>query len=170
VEVCFLRCHNAVGIQKAINRYYNTQVAVALDSRSVRLKRPKNRSMIEFLAEVQEIDMNYQPKNKIIINERTGTIVAGVGITLKPVLLTHGDITIKVVEQDTLTPPSGSMQVDSDMAIGMNENEIYTKAGTTTVANLVRSLQKLGATPKDIISILEAMKTAGSISADLEVM
>jgi flagellar P-ring protein precursor FlgI len=161
---------NSVAIQKAINGYYNTQVAVALDSRSVRLKRPQNRSMIEFLAEVQEIDMNYKPKNKIIINERTGTIVAGVGIKLKPVLLTHGDITIKVVEQDTLTPPKGSLQVDNDMAIGMNENEIYTKAGTTTVANLVRSLQKLGATPKDIISILEAMKTAGSISADLEVM
>jgi flagellar P-ring protein FlgI len=161
---------NAVAVQKAINNYYNSQVAVAMDSRSIKLKRPENRSMIEFLAEVQEIDMDYEPRNRIVINERTGTIVAGVDIQLKPIILTHGDITIKVVEQKELSNPNGAMKVDDNMVIGLNENEVYTKEGTTTVANLVRSLQKLGATPKDIISILEAMKSAGSISADLKVM
>ena len=161
---------NAVAVQKAINAFYNTQVAVATDSRSVKLKRPKNRSMIEFLAEVKEIDMNYIPKNRIIINERTGTIVAGVDIELKPIILTHGDITIKIVEQVDINAPDGAMVVDKNLVIGLNENEIYTKKGTTTVANLVRSLQKLGATPKDIISILEAMKSAGSIAADIKVM
>ena len=161
---------NAVAVQKAINSFYSTQVAVATDSRSVKLKCPKNRSMIEFLAEVQDIDMNYKPKNKIIINERTGTIVAGVDIQLKPIILTHGDITIKIVEQQNVSAPTGSMAVDKNLVIGLNEDEIYTKKGTTTVANLVRSLQKMGASPKDIISILEAMKTAGSIVADLEVM
>lgn len=161
---------NAVCIQKAINKYYHTQVAVAMDSRTIKIKCPQNRSMIEFLAEVQEIDTNYQPKEKIIINERTGTIVAGVNIELKPVVLTHGDITIKIVEQNKLSKPEGSMSVDNNLVIGLNENEIYTKKGTTTVANLVRSLQKLGASPKDIISILEAMKSAGSISAELKVI
>jgi flagellar P-ring protein precursor FlgI len=126
--------------------------------------------MIEFLAEVQEIDMNYQPKSRIVINERTGTIVAGVEIAIKPIILTHGDITIKIVEGKTAAQPSGAMVVDKNLVIGLNENEIYTTEGTTTVANLVRSLQKLGATPKDIISILEAMKSAGSISADLKVI
>ena len=161
---------NAVSIQKAINNFYNTQVAVAMDSRSIKLKRPANRSMIEFLAEVQDIDMNYQPKSRIVINERTGTIVAGVEIAIKPIILTHGDITIKIVEGKTAAQPSGAMVVDKNLVIGLNENEIYTTEGTTTVANLVRSLQKLGATPKDIISILEAMKSAGSISADLKVI
>jgi flagellar P-ring protein precursor FlgI len=157
-------------VQKAINAYYNTQVAVAMDSRSIKLKRPQNRSMIEFLAEIQNIDMDYKPKNKIIINEKTGTIVAGVDIALNPIILTHGDITIKIVEENTPSQPAGSMVVDNDLVIGMNEDELYTKKGTTTVANLVRSLQKLGATPKDIISILEAMKSAGSISAELKVI
>jgi flagellar P-ring protein precursor FlgI len=161
---------NAVAVQKAVNAFYNTQIAVATDSRSVKLKRPKNRSMIEFLAEVQDIDMDYKPKNRIIINERTGTIVAGVDIELKPIILTHGDITIKIVEQVDMGSPKGAMIVDKNLVIGLNENEVYTKKGTTTVANLVRSLQKLGATPKDIISILEAMKSAGSIAADLKVM
>ena len=126
--------------------------------------------MIEFLAEVQDIDMDYNPKNKIVINERTGTIVAGVEILIKPIILTHGDITIKIVESDVASRPDGSMVVDDNLVIGLNENEVYTTKGTTTVANLVRSLQKLGASPKDIISILEAIKSSGSISADLEVL
>ncbi len=64
----------------------------------------------------------------------------------------------------------GSIKIDKDLVIGLNKNEIYPKEGTTTVANLVRSLQNMGASPKDIISILEAMKSAGSIVADLVVM
>lgn len=161
---------NAIAVQKALNAFYNTQVAVALDSRTIRLKKPQNKSMIEFLAEVQHVDIDYNQKSKIIINERTGTIIAGVGIQVKPIVMTHGDITIKIKEQLEMSQPAGSVMVDEDMVIGLNENELYTKEGTTTVANLVRSLQKLGATPKDIISILEAMKSAGSISADLEVI
>jgi len=161
---------NSVAIQKAINSVYNTQVAVAMDPRTIKLKKPKNRSMIEFLAEVQDIEMDYKPKSKIIINERTGTIIAGVDIAIKPIVLTHGDITIKIKEQNSASQPSGAMVVDNDLVIGLNENEVYTSKGTTTVANLVRSLQKLGATPKDIISILEAMKSAGSISAELKVI
>ena len=161
---------NSVSIQKSINRFYNTQIAVAMDPRTIKLKKPDNKSMIEFLAEVQDIDMNYTPKKRIIINERTGTVIAGVGIEIKPIVMTHGDITIKIKEQDNISAPEGSMGVDIDLVIGLNENEIYTKKGTTTVANLVRSLQKLGATPKDIISILETMKSAGSIAAELEVI
>ena len=161
---------NSVAIQKAINNFYNTQVAVAMDPRTIKLKRPQNRSMIEFLAEIQDIDMIYKPKNRIIINERTGTIIAGVNIEVKPIVLTHGDITIKILEEDTPSNPDGSIAVDEDLIIGLNQNELYTKTGTTTVANIVRSLQKLGATPKDIIAILEAMKSAGSISAELQII
>ncbi len=161
---------NSVGVQKAINAFYNTQVAVAMDPRTIKLKRPDNKSMIEFLAEVQDIEMDFNIKNRIIINERTGTIIAGVGIIIKPIVMTHGDITIKINESPTIKQPEGSVVIDNDLIIGLNENELYTKEGTTTVANLVRSLQKLGATPKDIISILEAMKSAGSITAELKVI
>ena len=161
---------NAVSVQKAINSFYATQVAVAIDPRTIKLKRPENKTMIEFLSEVQDVQMDYNAKPKIVINERTGTIVAGVDIEIKPIVLTQGDITIKIKEQETPDKPSGSMVVDKDIVIGLNENELYARKGATTVANLVRSLQKLGATPKDIISILESMKSAGSIAADLEII
>lgn len=161
---------NAISIQNLLNELYSMQVAVAKDSRSIELKKPQNKTMIEFIAEIQNLEMKFETKERIVINERTGTIVSGVGITVKPIVMTHGGITIKVLEQDAPSKPAGSMSVDEDMVIGVNENEIYTKKGTTTVANLVRSLQKLGASPKDIISILEAMKSAGSISADLKLI
>lgn len=161
---------NSVSIQKTLNSFYSTEVAVAMDSRTVKLKKPQNKTMIEFLAEVQGLDMEYDVQDKIVINERTGTIVSGVDISIKPIMMTHGDITIKITEQENVAKPAGSMVVDNNMIIGLNENELYTKTGTTTVANLVRSLQKLGATPKDIISILEAMKSAGSISAELKLI
>ncbi len=161
---------NAISIQKALNRFFSTQVAVAIDPRTVKLKRPENKSMIEFLAEIQDIDINYTPIQKIVISEKTGTIVAGVDIEVKPIVLTKGDITIKIKEQQEPQKPKGSVTIDNEMVVGLNENELYIKKGSATVANLVRSLKKLGATPKDIISILEAMKSAGSISADLEVI
>jgi len=161
---------NAVAVQNAVNGHYQTQVAVAVDPRTIRLKRPGNRSMVEFLAEVQGMDVDYVPESKIVINERTGTIVAGIDILVKPVVVTHGDITIKILEQAQIARPEGSVVIDKNLAIGLNENEVYTAEGTTTVANIARSLQKLGATPKDIIAILEAMKSAGAIAAELEVI
>ncbi len=161
---------NAIGVQNAINKAYSTNVAMALDPRTIKLKRPANRSMIEFLAKIQELDISYKPTQRIIINERTGTIVAGVDIEIRPIVITHGDITIKIKESIPTNVPDGSVLVDNDLVIGLNENEIYTNKGTTTVANITRSLQKLGATPKDIISILEAMKSAGAIAADLDII
>lgn len=161
---------NAINIQNVLNNRFKSQVAVAIDSRTIRLKCPKNLSMVEFLADVENTNINYQPNSKIIINERTGTIVAGVGIEVMPVVITQGSITIKIHEEDNVVVPSGGMGVDKNLALGLNQDEVYTKRGTTTVANVVRALQKLGATPKDTISILEAMKSAGAISAQLQVI
>ncbi|MFY9142089.1 flagellar basal body P-ring protein FlgI [Sulfuricurvum sp.] len=161
---------NSVAIQKAINTKYHTNVATAIDPRTINLQLPKNKSMVEFLAEVQNLEINYAQESKIIINERTGTIVAGVDVEVQPVVITQGDLTVKILSQDTVSKPAGSVSMDKSLVIGLNENEVYTEKGTTTVANIARSLQKLGATPKEMISIFQAMKSAGAISVDLEVI
>jgi len=160
---------NAVNLQNAINGIYHMQVAVALDPKSLKLKRPENRSMVEFLAEVQELDINYIPLERIVINERTGTVVAGVNIEVSPIVITHGDITIKI-EEDAQAGPGNNLVLDQEITIGLEDNRLLAKKGSSTVANIARSLQKLGATPKDIISILETMKMAGAIQAELEVI
>ncbi len=161
---------NAVAIQNAINSKYSTRVATAIDPRTINLNLPQNKSMVEFMAEVQNIDIRYAQDAKVVINERTGTIVAGIDVEVKPVVITQGDITVKVLAQETVSNPAGSVAMDKSLVIGLNENEIYTERGTTTVANIARSLQKLGASPKEMIEILQAMKSAGAISVDLEVI
>lgn len=161
---------NSIAIQNVINAKYHAKVATAVDPRTIQLQLPKNKSMVEFLAEVQSLNIDYAQDQKIIINERTGTIVAGVDVEVKPVVITQGDMTIKILAQDEVSKPAGSVAMDKSLVIGLNENEIFTEKGTTTVANIARSLQKMGATPKQMISILQAMKSAGAISVDLEVI
>ena len=164
---------NAVTIQKILNRYFKDRVAVAVDARTIRLHRPKNESMVEFLADVGELSIDYSTKPRIVIDERTGTIVSGVDIEVKPVMITHGDIVIKIDKRPTLpaiSKGSDAYNIGSGTQIQPTDETVITRPGATTVANIARALKKLGAAPKDIISILEAMKKAGAIYADLEVI
>jgi len=161
---------NALAIQKSINARYKNDIASAIDSRTIMLKRPKDTTTVAFIAEVENLSIDYNQEQKIIINERTGTIIAGVDVEVKPVVITQGEITVKILAENSISKPNGSVVMDKNLAIGLNENEIYTKNGTTTVANIARSLQKLGATPKAMISIFEAMKSAGAITCELEVI
>ena len=164
---------NAINIQKILNRYFKERVAVAVDARTIRLYRPKNETMVEFLAEVGELSIDYSMKPRIVIDERTGTIVSGVDIEVKPVMITHGDIVIKIDKEPslpTIKEASDAYNIGKGTQVQPTNGAIVTRPGATTVANIARALKKLGATPKDIISILEAMKKAGAIYADLEVI
>jgi flagellar P-ring protein precursor FlgI len=162
---------NAIAIQKTLNSYYKTEVAVATDPKTIKLKKPSNISMIEFLAQIENLDVEYKIDKKIIINERTGTIIAGIDIAVMPVVISHGEITIKIEEQAALQDPDEqNILLDENVLIGLQDQRVKVKNGGNTVANIARSLKKLGATPKDIIAILESMKEAGAISADLEII
>lgn len=161
---------NAAAIQNIINNKYDENTSRAIDARTIMINRPKNKSMVAFIAEVENLSFDFTHEQKIIINERTGTIIAGVDIEIKPVVVTQGEITVKILAQDAISKPNGSVEMDKNLVIGLNENEVYTQKGTTTVANIARSLQKLGASPKAMISIFQAMKSAGAISCELEVI
>ncbi len=161
---------NAMAIQNSINNKFTENTSRAIDSRTIMVNRPKNKSMVGFIADIESLSFDFEQKQKIIINERTGTIVAGVDIEIKPVVVTQGEITVKILAQNEVSKPAGSVAMDNSLVIGLNENEVYTQKGTTTVANIARSLQKLGATPKMMISIFQAIKSAGAISCELEVI
>ncbi|ANV98382.1 flagellar biosynthesis protein FlgI [Helicobacter enhydrae] len=159
---------NAIRVQKVLNRVFGEGVARAVDSRTIKINKPKDLSMIEFLALVQEVEVEYSTREKIIVDERSGTIIAGVGITIEPIVVTHGAITIKIT-QEKLNDPKASDVGDGTM-ISSAQNIISTNGKKPTVSSVVRALQKMGATPKNIISILSAMKQSGAISADLEIV
>lgn len=159
---------NAIRVQKVLNRVFGEGIAKAVDSRTIQLRKPEKLSMIEFLALVQEVEVDYSMREKVVIDERSGTIIAGVGITIEPIVITHGDITIKITQED-LNDPKATDIGDGTM-ISSAQNMISTSGKKPTVSSIVRALQKMGAGPKSIISILSAMKQSGAISADLEIV
>lgn len=159
---------NAIKVQKVLNSVFGENVAKAVDSRTIKVSKPQNLSMIEFLALVQEVEVNYSMKEKIIVDERSGTIIAGVGITIEPIVITHGGLTIKITEEKLEDPKA--VELGGGLSLNANQGIISTNGKKPTISNVVRALQKMGATPKNIISILSAMKQSGAISADLEIV
>lgn len=164
---------NALQIQNAINNSFGANIAFAEDSRTLKLAKPVNMSAVEFIARVQEIAVNAQKESKIIIDEKTGTVVAGADIRIDPVVITHGDITIKVRSAGDKEPEvDGKNVIDLGdyTKVGLTSNVVMAPNSEMTLSTLMRALQKLGAKPRDIISIIEAMKSAGAIKADLEII
>jgi len=161
----------AIAIQEGLNKSFGEEVAVAIDPRTIKLKKPESMSMVEFLADTLEIDVAYEKAERIVIDERTGTVVAGVNIKVDPIVITHGEITLKIEPSNTL-PKADANNVDmkDGVVIGVNNNTLNIKRGNVTIANITRALQKLGAVPKDIISIIEAIKRAGAIRAEVEII
>lgn len=164
---------NALKIQDTINKQIGAGIAFAEDSRTLKLLKPEKLSMVEFLAKVQDITIDAQKENKIIIDEKTGTVVAGADVRIEPVVITHGDITIKVRAAGTKEPDAdGKTVVDigDEAKVGLSSNIVSAGSGQMTLSTLMRALQRLGAKPRDVISIIEAMKSAGAIRADLEII
>lgn len=162
---------NAISIQNVLNKFYDQRVAEAIDPRTIELRKPENMSMVEFLATAQELDIDYSQTDRIVINERTGTVVAGVNISISPVMITHKDITIKIQSVDELSQEGdNTLRLGEETSIGADQNLVETTKEGTTVANIARSLRRMGAGPTDIIAIFEAMKQSGAIQADLEVL
>lgn len=159
---------NVIRVQKTLNQVFGEGIARAIDSKTIKINKPSHLSMVEFLALVQEVEIDYSAREKIIIDERSGTIIAGVGITIEPIVITHGEITIKIT-QDALNDPK-STDLGDQTTLSVTQNMISTNGKKPTVSNIVRALQKMGANPKNIISILSAMKKSGAISADLEIV
>lgn len=162
--------NTANNIELVLNNVFGSDVAKAIDSRTIKLEKPSEMGSVEFMARVMEADIAYKPQSKIIINERTGTIIAGVDVEVEPILISHKDITIKIDPNNKA--PLGENEVDmkDGGVIDPTSNTLRLKGPKTTVANLARLLNKLGASPQDIIAIIENLKHAGAISAALEVI
>ena len=159
-------------LQDAINTRFSNS-ALAIDPRTLQIQKPENMSMVEFMAAVLELDVDYSAEQKVVIDERTGTVVSGVGVKVEPTIISHGGITLKI-EPNTYAP-AGDAPAPNVLDIGDNTsinagNNTLNVGTDTTVANVARALNKLGASPKDIIAILENLKRAGAIHANLEVI
>ncbi len=161
----------ATKIQQKLNSSFQTGVAVAIDPRTIELRRPLHLSMVEFLARVNETDISYLGADKVVIDQQSGTIVAGLSVLVEPVVVSHGDLTLKIMPTNTL-PKSDAQNIryGDETSISVNNNIVSMKKGRVTVANIARVLQKLGAKPSDIIFVMQTIKRAGGINAELEII
>ena len=159
-----------------INRELGRPAAHAVDSRRVDLEVAKGEDVPALLGRVEGIEVPVFPRAKVIVNERTGTVVIGGTVVLQPVSILHGGLSVNVVSQFEVSQPgplsSGTTQVVQQTRVEAQDkpvNRIELKQGAT-VDDLVRSLQTIGASARDVISILQGMKSAGALEAEIEVL
>jgi flagellar P-ring protein FlgI len=167
---------SAEAMATAINRDLGRSAAHVLDSRRVDLTVANGEEIPSLLARVESIEVPLYPRAKVIVNERTGTVVIGGTVVLQPVSILHGGLAVNVVSDFLVSQPngfsSGTTQVTQQTrvdALDKPVNRIELKQGAT-VDDLVRSLQTIGASARDVISILQAMKSAGALEAEIEVL
>ena len=168
--------HTAEGVASAINTELSRPVAHAVDSRRITLNVASTEDIPEILARVEAINVQVYPRARVVVNERTGTVVIGGDVCLQPVSILHGGLSVNVVTEFAVSQPNpyarGETQVIEQTSVQAHEavvNRIELKSGAT-VDELVQNLQRIGATARDVISILQAMKQAGALEAELEVL
>ncbi|NHA93660.1 flagellar basal body P-ring protein FlgI [Helicobacter pylori] len=160
---------NAIQVQNTLNKVFSNKVAIALDPKTIQITRPERLSMVEFLALVQEIPINYSAKNKIIVDEKSGTIVSGVDIIVHPIVVTSQDITLKITKEP-LNDSKNTQDLDNNMSLDTAHNTLSSNGKSITIAGVVKALQKIGVSAKGMVSILQALKKSGAISAEMEIL
>jgi flagellar P-ring protein precursor FlgI len=165
-------------VASAINTRFGGGVARALDGRTVDVRAPiEPNDRISFLAELEELPLeNSVPSAKVVINSRTGSIVLNQAVTLGPCAIAHGNLSVSISSTPIISQPgplsSGQTVVAEKANIEIRQEPgILIQVPTAPkLADVVRALNALGATPQDLLAILQAIKAAGALNAELEVI
>jgi flagellar P-ring protein precursor FlgI len=169
----------ATRVAERINEMLGGQVASALDAGSIHVRAPADadqRVSFMSLLENVEVDPGEAPA-RVVINSRTGTIVVGNHVTVEPVAVTHGSLTVVVTENTQVSQPGplgGQGQTvvtpQSNVDVQQEANRMWRFDGITTLDELVQAVNEVGAAPGDLMAILEALKQSGALRADLIVI
>lgn len=168
--------HTAERMASAIDKELGAERARAVDSRRVEVAVVSNEDVAGLLDRVESVQIQVYPRARVVVDERTGTVVIGGTVRLQPVTVLHGGLSVHVISQMQVSQPSalstGSTQVIQQTTVQAEDkpvNRIELKEGAT-VEDLVQELQRTGAGARDVISILQSMKEAGALEAELEVL
>jgi flagellar P-ring protein precursor FlgI len=165
-------------IAEVINKEFGKPIATALDSRRIDVDVAASGapSVPILISRVQNLSINFRSPAKVVVNERTGTIVMGGDVRLSPVSVIQGSLTIDIETKHVVVQPpplsNGNTEVVDETKTTVNDapaQSIQLEEGAN-VDELIKGLHAIGATSHDIISILQAIKAAGGLEADLEVI
>jgi flagellar P-ring protein precursor FlgI len=166
-------------IADVINKEFAKPVATAVDSRTVSVDYPGSGapSVPILISRVQSLSIHFQAPAKVVVNERTGTIVMGGSVTLSPVSVMHGSLSIQVETTYAVSQPlpfsnTGTTTPVANSTVAVKDLPAQTikLEDGANVDDLIRGLHAIGATSHDIVAILQAIKSAGGLQADLEII
>ncbi|QXO18044.1 flagellar basal body P-ring protein FlgI [Vibrio ostreae] len=159
----------------AVNQFLGPQMASAVDATSVKVRAPRDVSQrVAFLSAIENLEFNpADGAAKIIVNSRTGTIVVGQHVRLRPAAVTHGGMTVAIKEDLNVSQPNGlsagqtTVVPDSSIEVTEKQGKMFKLEPGVTLDDLVRAVNQVGAAPSDLMAILQALKQAGAIEGQL---
>jgi flagellar P-ring protein precursor FlgI len=162
----------------AISRNIPAVSAHAVDAGTVKLEvpSPQRSDMVALITQIENIDVNADTVAKVVVNERTGTIVIGEHVRISPVAVAHGSLTVQITEKPTVSQPlpfsQGTTQVVPQTSIQVQEGKghLAVVGGGVTIGQVIEGLNAIGATPRDLINILQSIKAAGAMEAELDLI
>ncbi len=128
----------------------------------------------ELMAELEALEVNPDIPTRVVVNERTGTVVLGDGVRIMPVAIAHGGLTVEVVETPRVSQPGafsqGNTEVVANSRIGAFESRAFlTRLEGASLADVVKALNALGVSPRDLVAILQTLKASGALRGELEI-
>jgi len=162
----------------ALNQHFGKNTAAALDGRVIQVQAPLNSdARVAFLGALESIDVTpAQTAAKVILNARTGSVVMNQAVTLDSCAVSHGNLSVMIDTQPVISQPApfskGQTVVTqlSQIEIKKEPGKVLLLKGGASLADVVRALNAIGATPQDLLAILQAMKAAGALRAELEII
>ncbi len=153
-------------VKEAVDRRYGNGWAIIKNPGQVEITVPRSMSddPVSFAANIENLTLTIDEPNRVVINERTGTVIVGNNVRISKVVISHNGIRIAVDENNNNNGGFGRRRRDEKQA------SMVEVQGETTVNDLVEALNAVGATPKDLIAIFEAINAAGALHGDLKIM
>ena len=165
-------------VAKSINTAFGDSAATSIDASEIRVNIPTDRqtNVVGFLAELEALTVQTDYVAKVVLNERTGTVVAGTNVQIKPVSITHGSLNITIENYPIVSQPgpfsNGTTAVVNNLVPYAQQDSTNTIAisGASNVQEVASALNSLKVSPKEIIAIFQALKEAGALIAELVII
>lgn len=165
-------------VVEAVNGLLGPDMAYAHDATSVSVRAPRDPSQrVSFLSVLENIEVDpAEEAAKVVINSRTGTIVVGQNVHVSPAAVTHGNLTVTIQENPEVQQPAPfsqgqtAVEPDSQIAVSQEPARMFRFGPTVTLNDIVQAVNQVGAAPGDVMAVLEALKQAGALRAELIVI
>lgn len=165
-------------VVSALNRRMGRPAAVAIDSgvAEVDLDEAAKKNPVALVASLEQLEVRQDIDARVVINERTGTIIMGANVTVGQVALAHGNLNVSIRRENDISQPNAfaggttAEVTNTDINVGEDVEALKIVGGDVTLGQLVKVLNTLGATPRDLMAIFTALQQAGALNAELVVM